>query len=172
MQGNAVLDWIMRSKTGAWAVALLAAAGLLAIGFGLASDYYEGELQRWQEKAAMSQARAIRLEAQLQGKSRTPAPAGPEGKALSPSGPTRGEETQLQLGRASVVLDGRVVLTLEKIDTQIQKARLRVKVLGGREGVAIMGAGNNVSFRLDGTLYHLVLKQTQASSATVILIPK
>jgi hypothetical protein len=162
----------MRSKTGAWAVALLAAAGLLAIGFGLASDYYEGELQRWQEKAALSQARAIRLETQLHKTNKTPIPAKPNGKALSQSSPARGEETQLHLGRASVVLDGRVVLTLEKIDTQIKKARVRVKVLGGREGVAIMGPGNDVSFRLDGTLYHLVLKQTKASSASVILIPK
>ena len=36
-------------------------------------------------------------------------------------------------------LDGRVVITLEKIDAPAQKARVRVKVLGGREGVVVMG---------------------------------
>jgi hypothetical protein len=71
-----------------------------------------------------------------------------------------------------VVLDGRVVITLEKIDAPAQKARVRVKVLGGREGVAVMGPGNNVSFHLDGTLYHLVLKETRSSGATVVLVPQ
>lgn len=169
-----MLDWIMRTKTGAWAVALLAAAGLLAIGFGLASDYYEGELQRWRDKAAVAQGRANRLAAQLQDRDKrsTLAPDRFKSQAESATGEPRTEETQLQLGRASVVLDGRVVLTLEKIDTPAQKAKVRVKVLGGREGVAIMGPGNNVSFRLGATLYHLVLKQTLSSSATVVLIPQ
>jgi hypothetical protein len=169
-----MLDWIMRTKTGAWAIALLAAAGLLAVGFGLASDYYQGELQRWQDKAALAQGRANRLAAQLEEKDKHPSQALGRFKdqAESFSSEPRAEEVQLQLGRAAVVLDGRVVLTLEKIDTPAQKARVRVRVLGGREGVAVMGPGSNVSFRLGGTLFHLVLKQTQSSSATVILIPK
>ncbi len=169
-----MLDWIMRTKTGAWTVALLAAAGLLAIGFGLASDYYEGELKRWQDKAGLAESRAIRLKAELeqysQGQTLVP------DKLLGSSGAVRGRpgaiDLDLYLGQAAVVLDGRVVLTLEKIDSSAQKARVRVKVLGGREGVAIMAPGNNVSFRLDGILYHLVLKQTLDSSAAVALIPQ
>jgi hypothetical protein len=169
-----MLDWIMRTKTGAWIVALLAAAGLLAIGFGLASDYYEGELKRWQEKAGLAESRAIRLQAEL-GQSNQRQTLGSE-RPQGQSGPIKGQpetvDSELHLGQAMVVLEGRVVITLEKIDSAARKARVRVKVLGGREGVAIMGAGDNVSFRVDGTLYHLVLKQTLRSSATIALIPQ
>ncbi len=168
-----MLDWIMRTRAGAWAVALLAAAGLLAIGFGLASDYYTGELIRWQEKATRAEIRANRLAAEFKQKDGRLS----MGQELTPRQRKAGSAqpqtvvSELSLGQASVLLGGRVVLTLERLNQSAQRARVRVNV-NGREGVAIVSPGNNVSFRVEGTLYQLVLKQTQTSSATIALIPQ
>lgn len=163
-----MFDWIMRTRAGAWTVALLAAAGLLVIGFGLASDYYTGELQRWQERATRAEIRANRL----RDKSRLPL-----GLDMAPkqrkadSAQLETVVTDLRLGQSSAVLNGRVVLTLERLNPTAQRARVRVMV-DGREGVAIVSPGNKVSFRLGNTLYKLVLKQTLTSSATIALIPQ
>jgi hypothetical protein len=163
-----MFDWIMRTKAGAWAVALLAAATLLAIGFGLASDYYKGELLRWQERATQAEIRANRLKE----KSRLSM-----GMELSPkqrkadSFQPKTVEAELRLGKAASFLEGRVTLTIERLNPSANRARVRVKV-DGREGVAIVSPGNKVSFRVDSTLYQLLLKQARTSSATIALIPQ
>lgn len=163
-----MFDWIMRTRTGAWLVALLAAAGFTALGFGLARDYYTGELQRWQERATQAEIRANRLQEQ----SRLPFGSGlpakqPKADSLLPQTVV----AELRLGQAAEFLNGRVTLTLEQVNQAAQRARLRVKV-DERQGVAVVGAGNKVSFRLDGALYQLVLRQTGTSSATIALTPQ
>jgi hypothetical protein len=163
-----MFDWIMRTRTGAWSVALLAAAGLLALGFGLASDYYGGELLRWQERATQAEIRANRLQEQ----SRLPLGSGLTAKQPKASSLlAQTVEAELRLGQAAEFLNGRVKLTLEQINPAAQRARLRVKV-DERQGVVVVGAGKKVSFRLDGALYQLELRQTRTSSATIALIPQ
>jgi len=168
-----MLDWIMRTKAGAWTVALLAAALLVAVGFGLANDYYQGELQRCREKALLAQAGAERLRAEIDGAARLPSRGSdPPGALAEP------EEAQLAEGklllrpqRAVAALNGRVVFTLEELDAAVGRARVRVKVLGGKEGVAIMRPGQSVSFRLDASLYRLALENIEGSAAAFTLVP-
>ena len=170
LQGKAMFDWIMRTRTGAWAVAFLAAAGLIAIGFGLAGDYYRSELQRWQERATQAEIRANRLATET--KDRLPLkPDIPPGQDRAGSLLPQMVVSELRLGQPSSLLQGRVVLTLERLNPSAQRARVRVKV-DEKEGVAIVSPDSKVSFRVDGILYQLVLQQTKASAATVALVPQ
>lgn len=173
-----MLDWILRTRGGAWTVALAAAAGLLALGWGLAHDYYAGEMQRWQEKAAHEASRANRLAAEARRMEERLALSRRQGEErLRPAEkaePARPKAVHkvLHRGQAAVLLGGRVVLTLEKVTASPKRVRVRVKVLDGREGVAVLGPGQNVSFRLGRRLYHLVVKQVHTSSATFAIVPQ
>lgn len=163
-----MFDWIMRTRTGAWLVALLAAGGLLTIGFGLAGDYYRGELLRWQERATQAEIRANRLQEQSR------LSLGNQMPSKQPKADSLLAQTivaELRPGQPAEFLNGRVMLTLEQINPTARRARLRVKV-DERQGTAVVGAGSKVSFRLDGVLYQLVLRQTNTSSATIALIPQ
>ncbi|KMY68851.1 hypothetical protein AAU61_04520 [Desulfocarbo indianensis] len=164
----------MRTKAGAWTVALLAAALLVAVGFGLASDYYQGELQRCREKALLAQARAERLRAEIDGAGRLAAGGSDPLAALAEPEAAGLAEGKLLLRpqRAVAALNGRVVFTLEELDAAGGRARVRVKVLGGKEGLVIMRPGQSVSFRLDGSLYRLVLEKTEGSAAAFALVSR
>jgi hypothetical protein len=163
-----MFDWIMRTRAGAWLVALLAAAGLLAIGFGLAGDYYRGELQRWQERATQAEIRANRMQERSRLRLGTGLAAKqPKADSLLPQTIV----AELRLAQPAEFLNGRVTLTLEQLNPAAQRAKLRVKV-DERQGVVVVGTGKKVSFRLDSILYQLVLRQTGTSSATIALIPQ
>jgi hypothetical protein len=164
-----------RRPLGLWAVTLTAAAGLLALGYLTAYEVLSPRLQQMQRLAAAEASRANRLAAenrQLEERLArlSQAPAGPpsETGAKQP-GALSGV---LHKGRAAIVLEGRVVLTLDSISPQGRQAAIKVQVLGGREGTAVLGPGASVGLKVDGEVFYLVVKAVHTSSVLFALVPK
>ena len=78
----------------------------------------------------------------------------------------------LHKGRAVLVLDGRVTLSLESVSPRERKAAIRVQVIGGKEGTAVLGPGSSVGIKLDGQVHYLVVKAVHTSSVVFTLVSK
>ncbi len=168
------------SKGAAWAVTLVAAAALAGLGWLLGRDSQAPELARARKQALDQAQRAGRLLAenrsleqrladldrrlgQCRRQGRVPAPTAKKEKATS---------RVLMRGKAALELGGRLVITLEDISFKPRRAALKVKVLGGKGGRAILAVGSEVRFRVDGRLYALVLKQIFTSSVSYVIVPQ
>ena len=176
----------------AWMITLLAAAGLLGLGYHwgfqaqlagmeelrarasqeagranrLEADAHKVEqrLAQAQTQLDQCQTRAERLAGQMARQPRPPAPS--PAPAPAPEAKTR----TVSKGQALMVLDNRVAVTLEKVEGQPRAAHLWIRVLGGREGRAALRAGSSISFRVEGRLYRLVIKQVHATVASFYLL--
>lgn len=165
---------------GLWIITLTAAAGLLAVGYLVAHERLRPKLYAARKQAAEQASRANRLAAEnrmLESRltrrlSQVPPPS--TGAAV------QGKEAQkpvvqsrvLRKGRAVLVLDGRVSLSLESLSPKNRKAAIRVQVLGGKEGTAVLGLGGSVGIKLDGAVHYLVVKAVHSSSVVFSLVSK
>ena len=78
----------------------------------------------------------------------------------------------LHKGRAVLVLDGRVALSLESISPRDRKASIRVQVIGGKEGAAVLGPGSSVGIKVGKEVHYLVVKAVHTSSVVFTLVSK
>lgn len=169
-----------RGRAAAGIIALLAASLLMGLGYqlGRQSQRRQVELARLEAMRQADRAgRLLALNRSLEKRlaacrtARTrrkprPVPAKP--------GMTGQELRTLHRGRAVVALGGELVLTLEEISAgRPRRARIRVQVRGGRQGVVVLRAGSSVGIRLPGDRgCRLLVKSLHASSASVALLPR
>jgi len=168
-----------RRPWGLWALTLGAAAGLMALGYLAAYERFSPRLQEMQKLAADEASRANRLAAEnrqleerlarLAARALPAAPGGPP----ADTGARQAEAFSgvLHKGRAAIVLEGRVVLTLDSISPKGRQAVIRVKVLGGREGTAMLGPGASVGIKVGGEVFYLVIKAVHTASVVFSLVP-
>jgi hypothetical protein len=161
-------------------ITIAAGAGLLIMGYYIAQGELEPQILKWQKRASEEAIRANKLAVlnqQLEARlARQPAsPPAAVRPAPPPQPPPNtpravGESRVLSMGRAAVVLDGRATVTLLKITRKPHRAALRVRVLGGQEGTVILGPGSSVGVKVQGHVYHLVLKAIHTSSVSFTFI--
>lgn len=171
---------LMQRRSAQWFVTLVLAASLTGLGYELARHELLPELDDAQRQAAAEASRANRLlaenqrlerrlsEAESRLVSQGGAPAGPAGPAEAPGAVSR----VLHRDEAALVLGGRLVLTLEDVSADRSQAAIKVKVLGGQEGGVRLKTGGDVKLRLDGRVYHLVLKKILGNSVVVTVLPE
>jgi hypothetical protein len=181
--GRRLLDRLRHSSAAAWALALVGSAILLWAGWSLGREDWRGRVDRAIGRVAAEASRANRLEAEhrrleqrlAKARSRLEAClAGDEGAGPGPAPPAERPEPLGRLlheGQAAVLLDGRLVITLEAVTADPRRARVRVRVVGGKEGLALLAPGEEVDFVVDGRRLRLVVKRLHSSSAAVLLLP-
>lgn len=159
---------------GALVVTLALAALLLGLGYELADHRLGPELNDARLAASLEANRANRLaqenqrleqrlneaEARLAARSAAPEEAEAQGPA----------SRVIHRGEAALLLGGRLVVTLEAIAPEREAAQIRVKVLGGQEGITSLAPGGDARFRLDGKVYHLLLKKILTNSVLITLL--
>ncbi|MCA1990230.1 MAG: hypothetical protein LDL07_13985 [Desulfarculus sp.] len=165
-----------RRPAGAWLATLVLAALLLGLGYELADHRLAPDLNDARLAASLEANRANRLaqenqrleqrlnEAEARLAAKTAAPGSEEGEAEGPA------SRVIHRGEAALLLGGRLVVTLEGIAPEREAALLRVKVLGGQEGSTRLAPGGDARFRLDGKVYHLLLKKILTNSVIVTLL--
>ncbi len=164
----------------AWAVTLVAAAALLGLGWLLGRDSRAPELAQARKQAADQAQRAGRLLAENRSLERRLADLSQRLEQYRrpgriPPPPAKKEKTTsrvLTRGKAALELGGRLVITLEDISFKPRRAALKVKVLGGKSGRAVLAVGSEVRFRVDGRVYALILKQIFTSSVSYVIVPQ
>lgn len=162
----------------AWLITLVAATALLGLGASLGWEWREPEVINLRQAVQRQANRSGSLMAQIQslenrlGKqkaelasSRALEDAGRSLHRPPPAG-TAPESRLLHRGKAEMVLDGRVSLSLVEIQGRDQVA-IRVRVMGGKSGLTVLTPGQDKSFVVDGRLWRLLLKSIHASSARV-----
>lgn len=165
-----------RRPAGAWLITLVLAALLLGLGYEWADHRLAPELNDARLAASLEANRANRLaqenqrleqrlnEAEARLAARAAAPGAEEAEAEGPS------SRVIHRGEAALLLGGRLVVTLEAIAPEREAAQLRVKVLGGQEGATSLAPGGDARFRLDGKIYHLLLKKILTNAVIVTLL--
>lgn len=169
----------------AWAVTLVAAAALLALGWSLGRQGPSTQLRRARQEALALARRANRLAADSRSledrlariqsslrecrRSRRSAPGRSDRRSKSPNRAGGGVLTK---GKASLVLGGRATVVLEAVSHKPRRAVLVVKVLGGKAGRAVLAPGSEVRFRVDGRLYGLLVRQIHSSSVSFAIIAR
>ena len=163
----------------AWVLTLVAAAGLLALGYWLGREVEDPRLAQLGEQLAAQTTRAERLAAQnqsleqrlarLEAERVAPAEAPPKDK---PAGEAEVSSHTLTRGRAVVLLGGKLVVSLLEVGGKPRQAAFNVKVLGGQEGTAVLKPGSSVGIKVDGAVYYLVLKAVHTSSVSFSLVAK
>jgi hypothetical protein len=178
-----LLDRLRHSPAAAWVLALAGSAILLWAGWSLGREDWRGRVDRAIGRVADEASRANRLEAEhrrleqrlAKARSRLEAClAGEGGAGQAPPPPGQRPEPLSRLlheGQAAVLLEGRLVITLEAVTSDPRRARLRVRVVGGKEGRALLAPGEEVGFAVDGRRLRLVVKRLHSSSAAVLLLP-
>jgi len=167
-----------RRPAGAGLITLVLAALLLGLGYELADHRLAPELSDARLAASLEANRANRLaqenqrlerrlaEAEARLATKTATPGSEEGEAAGPT------SRVIHRGEAALLLGGRLVVTLEAIAPEREAAQIRVKVLGGQEGATSLAPGGDARFRLDGKVYHLLLKKILANSVIITLLPE
>ncbi|MFZ5585951.1 MAG: hypothetical protein ACOZHQ_08495 [Thermodesulfobacteriota bacterium] len=167
----------MQRRGAQWFVTLVLAALLVGLGHELARHELLPDLQGAQNQAASEASRANRLfsenqrleqrlaEAEARLASRGESPAAP------PEAPGAVSRV-LHRDEAALMLGGRLVLILEDISADRGQAAIKARVLGGQEGGVRLKAGGDVKLRLDGRVYHLVLKKILTNSVIVTVLPE
>ena len=167
----------MQRPAAQWFVTLVLAALLVGLGHELARHELLPELKDVHLQASLEASRANRLLAENQrleqrlAEAESRLAARGEGPAAPPEAPGALSRV-LHRAEAALMLDGRLVLTLEEISADRAQAAIRVKVLGGQEGGVRLKAGGDARLRLDGRVYHLVLKKILGSAVIVTLLPE
>jgi len=167
-------------RAAAWLMALAAAGVLGVVGFSLGREMGGAEGARLtQEQAALAEqlgrcnavnqslkTRVAALQRELAECRQSPA-VPPETVLKEKPGSSR--RKLIRRGQAALFLDGKLVVSLEEVGGSPRRARIRVRVRGGRDGEAVMRPGSEVSFKVEGRLYRLLVKELHAASAAVIL---
>ena len=167
-----------RRPAGLWLITLALAALLLGLGHELADYRLAPELTEARLAASLEATRANRLALENQRLEQRLAEA--QARLAARAGSDQPEEAEAQgpasrvlhRGEAALLLGGRLVVTLEAIGPEREAAQLRVKVLGGQEGATRLAPGGDARFRLDGKVYHLLLKKILANAVIVTLLPE
>lgn len=171
------MDLLQRPAT-QWFVTLILAAVLVGLGYDLARRELVPDLEQAHREAAREASRANllasenqRLEQRLADAEARLAARGPGPAALAeaPGAVSR----VLHRDEAVLVLGGRLVLILEDISPDRTQAVIQVKALGdGREERMRLKAGGDVRLRLEGRIYHVVLKKILTNSVLVTVLPE
>lgn len=169
-----------RGRAAAGIIALAAASLLLFLGYQLGSRARQRQVELARLEAMRQADRAGRLLAlnrsleKRLAACRTARTRRAQRTAPAQPGKAGRERRTLHRGRAVPVLGGELVLTLEAISTsRPRRARIRVQVRGGRQGVVVLRAGSSVGIRLPGDKgCRLLVKALHASSASVVLLPR
>lgn len=159
-------------------VALVAAAGLLWLGWDLGRRWERPRLEKAQRDALAQADRAGRLAAQLQSlearlarlQGELAACRGREGEARPPR-PGGGERRMVVRGQAVTFLGGRLVVALEELGGSPRRAVLALQVPGGRRGRAVLRPGGSVELRLEGRRWRLKLLRMHTNSVSLGLEP-
>ncbi|MFH1059744.1 MAG: hypothetical protein V1797_13850 [Pseudomonadota bacterium] len=171
------MDLLQRPAT-QWIVTLVLAAVLVGLGYDLARRELLPDLQEAQRQAATEASRANRLLAENQRLEQRLGDAESRlaSRGLGPAAPVEvpgAVSRVLHRDEAVLVLGGRLVLILEEISADRLQAAIKVKVLGGgREEGMRLRAGGDVRLRLEGRIYHVVLKKILTNSVIVTVLPE
>jgi sulfate adenylyltransferase subunit 1 (EFTu-like GTPase family) len=161
------------------ALTVLAALGLLGLGYEYGTEKYGQQLEICRRLATQQTERANRLAAlnhQLEirvaelTKLNTASP--PEVvKADLPADDQPNRRTlTLHRGRAVIIKDGELILALEDSSNNPKRVAINVKTLAGKSQTVVLGAGSSVVIKLGSRRVNLVVKEIHASSATVRLL--
>ncbi len=161
------------------AMTVLAALGLLGMGYLYGSEKYEQQLDSCRRLAKQQTDRANRLTA-LNRQLENRVARLHQSQKVSDNKSTK-EETQppaqankrtmtLHRGRAVIIEDGKLILALEQVSNNPKRVAIKVKNLAGKSQTVVLGAGSSVGIKLGGQVVRLVVKEIHASSATVQLL--
>ena len=168
---------LMQRPAAQWFITLVLAVVLVGLGYELARHELLPELKDARLQASVEASRANRLlsenqslEQRLSGVENRLATRSNE---FDPRPEAPGAVSRiLHRSEATLLLDGRLVLTLDEVSGDRSQAEIRYKVLGGQETLARLKTGGDVSLRLDGRHYHLILKKIMGNSVFVTVLPE
>lgn len=162
---------------GIWALTLLAAAILLGVGFETGFRLFSPQLLEAQKEAADEASRANRLEAEnesmerrlLRAQGELDACRAAAGEAAPPADQGGQANRLLRKGEAVLLLSGRLVVTLEGVVRDPDRAVLKFQALDGRAGTKVLQTGQHVTVRVDGRNWRLLLRKVFGNSASFSL---
>ncbi|WP_449247086.1 hypothetical protein [Desulfarculus baarsii] len=163
-------------KAQAWALALVAAAVLIGLGYWLGGEAAQERLNlaladadHYNRQAARQAAINTQLQNRLTELERLLA----RSLAVTEAGPAQEVKSRLlRRGQAVILLGGALVATLEDVTLEPAMARIGLQNAGGEKGRAELAVGAETLIRASGRVYRLVLKKVTVNSATIALLAR
>lgn len=176
-----MLKELLQTRVALMVETLLAAGLLFGLGYETADRLADQEVSRARERAVRAVRDAVGLEREKAGLEQRLAEAlARAGQPPAPAPPAAVHQESeadtafrvLRRDRADLLLDGRLVVTLEEVGGgRPRLALVRLKVAGGQEGRKALQAGQEVRIRVDGRVYRLLVKEIFTSSMRYGLLP-
>lgn len=164
----------------AWIIiqTVVASAALFLLGFEMGSSDISDQLEKCRQESTERGEQVIQLtqerndlERRLQKALKLPVPRAsePDRPTVPPADANEVAGGLLHMNRAEVLLDGRLILTLEDVDGRPRKALIRFRA-ADREQRKALAAGQEVTLNLEGRRLRLLIKQITTASARYSLI--
>jgi hypothetical protein len=173
----------LKSRYGLAIQTILVAAAIYALGFEMGSSDLSDKLAQCQAELAEQVDKNVRitqerndLERSLEKALKLPVPRSVDPRQEQAA--TRGEKESdaveasglLHMNRAAVLLDGRLVLTLEEIGGRPRRALIGFRA-AGRQGRKALAAGQEIAINVEGRHHRLLVRQITTASVLYQLIP-
>lgn len=162
------------------ALAVLAAAVLLGLGYWLGQESADGRLaeakaeaDRFNRQAARQSAVNTQLLGRAEELERRLAQAEAALARASQNPEDLGVKSRLlRHGEAAILLGGALVATLRGVIQDPPQARIALQNADGQMGQALLEPGGEALIRVNGQVWRLILKKVSGGSATIALLPR